>query len=148
FREQVLPDVAPGQALRQGFTATSAAALDRVLRERDQTEPARGRLVLEQPDPRGRIRSWAAVWLAVDLAGKPGFLFALADDWSALCPDDEAPAPWQQTGRHPVADWLALVYRPGQPLLFWDGRWSRLTGLAEADQVGVAGETVLDWLLP
>jgi PAS domain-containing protein len=149
FRENLLWSAAPGQSLRQVFTATSVAALDRVLHPRSEPEPAhRGRLVLEQADPGGRKQTWVAVWLAVELAGGPGFLFALAEDWAALCPADEAPAPWQQAGTRPIGDWLALLYRPGQPLGFWDARWSQLTGLSAADQAGVAGEMVLDWLFP
>jgi PAS domain S-box-containing protein len=148
FREELLPGAAAGQPLRQAFTPTSAAALERLLRDRPRAaETWRCRLVLEQAGPAGRTRSWTAMCLAADWADGTGFLFALAEDWAELWPADEAPAPWLRAGAR-AADLLPLLYRPGRPLAFWDARWNRLTGLSQGDQAGVAGEIVLDWLFP
>jgi PAS domain S-box-containing protein len=48
----------------------------------------------------------------------------------------------------PLANWLALLLRPGQELAWWDERWTKLTGLDAADVLNVPVETALDWLFP
>jgi signal transduction histidine kinase len=133
-----------GQKLRACFSGSGAAALERLFRA--PAPPRRGqvgRLLLEHP---GGVL--LAGWLAVTLPDGPGYLFALGDNWDALCGPAVEAADWQRALAAPGPDRLALLLQPGAEVQFWDERWQALTGLAADDLAGVPTETVIDWLFP
>jgi PAS domain S-box-containing protein len=130
--------------LQDCFAVHSAALLESLFHGAT-TEPAPfGRLILD-PLKQNRSEAWVAYWLAVPAGG---FLFALCEDWEALCPPDDLAAEWRRTVSRPAGDWLALLLRPGRELVWWEERWRKLTGLAAADLAGVPSEVALDWLFP
>jgi PAS domain S-box-containing protein len=138
----LLPREAADGLLRERVDASSAAALERLLRDSSRAESGRmGSLVLHDTG-----RALTAFWIAVELAEGPGFLFALTDDPEGF-PLTGAPAEARAIGP-PAVDWLALLLQPGTEVGFWDERWERLTGLAGSDLGGVRSDLVLDWLFP
>jgi hypothetical protein len=149
FSEMVAPaEEVQGQLLRGCFQGASAAALEHVFRTSSAAQRGQlGRLTLA---PSGAVETHdlIAYWLAVALPDGPGYVFALSDDWGALCPPDDAAAAWQRALGRPGGAPLALLIQPGAMVEFWDERWQALTGLSTADVAGVPSEVVLDWLFP
>jgi PAS domain S-box-containing protein len=138
--DRLLPEGPGGTGmLRDRFDPPAAAALERVARAASARP---GRLLLQHAG-----RPVAASWVAIELGGGPGLLFALADGPEALA-GAEAPAEPAAPPVAPEADWLALLLDPEGEVAFWDARWERLTGLPAADLSGVRGEVALDWLFP
>jgi signal transduction histidine kinase len=150
FAQQVPPGAALlGHPLRSVLTTVSAATLEQLIRNPRSAEPGRrGSLLLQRANREGVTHDLVAHWLSVSLASGPGFLLALADNWEGLWPPNDAVAQHARAASRPAVDWLALRFRPGGTIDFWDEQWVRLTGLTPQDLAGVPAELVLDWLFP
>jgi PAS domain S-box-containing protein len=134
-----------GPLLRDRFATPASAALERLFRDPERTEPGQaGRLHLQTTGGKDVL----ALWLAVGRPERPAFLFAVTDDREGIPLSEDQPRTDQRAAEPPATSWLALLVQRGTEVAFWDQRWEGLTGLPTAEVRGAASEVVLDWLFP
>jgi PAS domain-containing protein len=153
FFQLVAPAVPrAGQALGDCFTPLSAAMLESIL---PQAEPGEkgclGTCLLHLASRPGNQGALTAGWLTVRLPTGPVFLFAFAEDWSALTRGrGQGTKESQGFVLRPssAAGWLALILQENGEVSFWNERWEKLTGLSQRETLAAPGELVLDLLFP